>query len=107
MTFCQQTNFVKKTKFMLIGSQYKLSHINKNFSVEVDNTPIDRVAEHKYLRFNINESLKWHSHIKSITKKTYASLKVFKHISPFIPFDTSINMHNALVMPYFNFRSTV
>ena len=41
---------VKNTKFMLIGSQYNFSHINKNSS-------IDRVVEHKYLGVNIDESL--------------------------------------------------
>ena len=44
---------VKKTKFMLIRSHYKLSHINNNFSVNVNNTPIDRVVERKYLRVHI------------------------------------------------------
>ena len=38
---------------MLIGSHYKLSHITNNFSVNVNNSPIDRVVEHKYLRVHI------------------------------------------------------
>ena len=32
---------VKKTKFMVFGSHYKLSYIDNNFSVKVENTPID------------------------------------------------------------------
>lgn len=71
---------VKKTKFTLIGSQYKLSCINMNFSVKVNNTPIDRVVEHKHLEVNIDESLIWHSHLKFIMKKTSVSLKVLKRI---------------------------
>ena len=32
---------VKKTKFMVFGSHYELSYIDNNFSVKVNNTPID------------------------------------------------------------------
>ena len=34
---------VKKTKYMLIGSQFKLSQINSDFTVKVNNTPLERV----------------------------------------------------------------
>ena len=34
---------VKKTKNMLIGSQFKLSHINSVFTVKVNNTPLERI----------------------------------------------------------------
>ena len=43
---------VTKTKYMLIGSQYRLSHINRNFSVKVNNTSIDRLVEYKYVGAN-------------------------------------------------------
>ena len=97
----------KKTKFMLIGSHYKLSHMKKKFSVKVNDASIDRVVEHKYLGVHTDERLKWHSHVKVITKKISAGLTVLKRISPFTPFETRLNMYNALVMPYFNYRSTV
>ena len=48
---------------------------------------------------------------KTYSKKISARLKVLKRISPFIPFihsfDTRMNTYNALVMPYFNYCSTV
>ena len=34
---------VKKTKYMLIGSQFKLSQINSDVTVKVNNTPLERV----------------------------------------------------------------
>ena len=37
---------VKKTKFILIGSQFKLSQINSDFTVKVNNTPLERVINH-------------------------------------------------------------
>ena len=83
MAFCQQTNFECQKKLnsrCMIGSQYKLSCINMNFSVKVNNTPIERVVEHTHLGDNLDESLICHSHMKFIMKKTSAGLKVLKHI---------------------------
>jgi len=52
---------VTKTKYMLIGNQYRLSHINRNVSVKVNklkiNTSIDRVVEHKYVGSNTDNNL--------------------------------------------------
>ena len=59
---------VKKTKYMLIGSQFKLSQINSDFTVKVNNTPLKRVIKQKFLGVQIDESLNLHS--KTISKKT-------------------------------------
>ena len=36
-----------------------------------------------------------------------AGLAILKRVSHFIPFDTRVNMYNALVMPYINYCSAV
>ena len=59
---------VKKTKYMLIGSQFKLSQISRDFTVKVNNTPLERVIKQKFLGVQIDESLNLHS--KTISKKT-------------------------------------
>ena len=97
----------KKTKFRLTGSHYKLSHLKKNFSVKINDASIDRDVKHKYLGVHTDERLKWHSHVKVITKKITAGLTVLKLISPFILFETRMNTYSAIVMPYFNYCSTV
>lgn len=60
---------VKKTKYMLIGSQFKLSQINSDFIIKVNNTPLERVIEHKTLGVQIDESLSWRPHIHTIFKE--------------------------------------
>ena len=35
---------VKKTKYILIGSKFKLSQIHNDFTVKGHNTPLDRVT---------------------------------------------------------------
>ena len=57
---------VKKTKYMLIGSQFKLSQINSDFTVKVNNTPLERVVKHKSLGVQIDESLNWRPHIHTV-----------------------------------------
>ena len=98
---------VEKTKYMLIGSQLKLSQINSDFTVKVNNTPLERVIKHKSLGVQIDESLNRRPHINTISKKISAGLAILKRVSQFIPFDTRVNVYNALVMPYLNYCSAV
>lgn len=60
---------VKKTKNMLIGSQFKLSQINSDLTVKINNTPLERVIKHKTLGVQIDESLNWRPHNHTISKK--------------------------------------
>ena len=88
-----------------LGSQYKLSQINSDFTVKVNNKPLERVIKHKSLGVQIDESLNWRPHINSISKKISAGIAILKRASHFIPFDTRVNMYKALEMPYFNYCS--
>ena len=92
---------------MLIGSPFKLSQVNSDFTVKVNNTPLERVIKHKSLGVQIDESLNWRLHINTISKKISAGLAILKRVSHFIPFDTKVNMYNTLVIPYFNYCSAV
>ena len=96
---------IKKTKYMLIGSQFKLSQINSDFTVKVDNTPLERVIKHKSLGVQIDESLNWCPHIHTISK--IAGIAILRCVSHVIPLDARVNMYNALVMPYFNYCGAV
>ena len=98
---------VKKTKYALIGSQFKLSQINSDFTVKVNNTPLGRIIKHKSLGVQIDESLNWHPHIHTISKKISAGIAILRRVSHFIPLDTRVNMYNALVMLYFNYCGAV
>ena len=93
------TLIVKKTRYMLIGSKFKLSQIHTR--------PLDRETKHKTLGVHIDESLNWRPHINVISKKMSAGLAILKRVTTTMPFDTRMNMYDALVMPYFNYCSTV
>ena len=72
---------VKKTKYVLIGSQFKLFQINSDFTVKVNNTPLKRVIKHKSLGVQIDESLNWRPYINSISKKMFAGIAILKRKS--------------------------
>ena len=76
---------VKKTRYMLVGSQLKLSQINDKFT----------------------DSLSWRPHIDAMSKKISAALAVLRRVSPIVPLKTRQNMYNALVISYFNYYSPV
>ena len=91
MAVSKQINFN-----MLIGSQFKLSQINIDFRVKVNNTFLERVIKHKSLGVQIDECLNWHPHINTISKKIFASIAILKCVSHFIRFDTRVNMYNNI-----------
>ena len=76
-------------------------------NVKVNNTPLERVIKHKSLGVQIDESLNWRPHIHTIAKKISAGIAILRRVSHFIPFDTRVNMYNALVVHYFNYCSAV
>ena len=69
--------------------------------------PLERVIKHKSLGVQIDESLNWRPHIHTISEKISAGIAILRRVSHFIPFDTRVNMYNALVMPYFNYCGAV
>ena len=92
---------------MLIGSQFKLSQINSDFTVKVNNTPLQRVIKRKTLGVQIDESLNWSPHIHTISKKISAGIAILRRVSHFVPLDIRVSMYNALIMPYFNYCGAV
>ena len=79
---------VNETKYMLIGSQFKLSQRNSDLTVKVNNTPLERVIKHKSLGVQIDESSNWRPHIHTISKKIIAGIAILRRVGHFIPFDT-------------------
>ena len=99
---------IKKTKFMLIDTPYRLSRVHDDFiTAQVNKKWFERVSQHKTLGVHIDESLTWRPHINDAAKKISAGLAVLRRISATMPFDTRINLYNALVTPYFNYCSPI
>jgi len=94
---------VKKTKYAIIGSRYKLNNLNHDFIVSVDNREIERVTSYKYLGVEIDETLSWRNHTDSLCKKVSAGIGAIKRVRHLVPSQTLHQMYDALVEPYLEY----
>ena len=77
---------VKKIKYMIIGSHYRLRHL----SVRVDSQQLMRATIYRYLGIGVDESLGWHCQVDIICKKVSAGLGALKRIRPLVPSQTLV-----------------
>ena len=94
---------VKKTKYSIIATSYKIAHSDHQPDVRINGHSVDRVRTHRYLGVEIDDTLTWHSQIDKIVKKVSAGLAILKRARALVPRDTLINRYNALVVPYFDY----
>ena len=98
---------VKKTKYMIIGSHYRLRHLNGDLNVTVNSQQLTRVTNYRYLGIEVDEALGWQSHVDTICKKVSAGIGALKRIRSLVPRQTLLKMYDALVAPYFDYCSEV
>ena len=98
---------VKKTKYMIIGSHYRLRHLNGDLNVTVNSQQLTRVTNYRYLGIEVDEALGWQSHVDTICKKVSAGIGALKRIRSLVPRQTLLKMYEALVAPYFDYCSEV
>ena len=65
---------VKKTKYSIIATQYKVAHLDHQPDVRINEHSVDRVRTHRYLGVEIDDTLTWHSQIDQIVKKVSAAV---------------------------------
>ena len=90
---------VKKTKYMISGSHYRLRHINGDLNVTVNSQRLTRVTNYRYLGIEVDEALLWQSHVDTICKKVSAGIAALKCIRFLVPRQTLLKMYDALVAP--------
>ena len=58
---------VKKTKYMIIGSHYRLRHLNGDLNVTVDSQQLTRVTNYRYLGIEVDKALGWQSQVDTLS----------------------------------------
>ena len=71
---------VKKTRHMIIGSHYRLRHLNGDLNVTVNSQQLTRVTYYRYLGVEVDDVLGWQSHVDTICKKVSAGIGTLKRI---------------------------
>lgn len=76
---------VKKTKYMFIGSHYRLRHLNGDLNVTVKYQQLTRVTIYRYLGIEVDKALRWQSQVDTICKKVSAGIGAIRRIRSLVP----------------------
>ena len=98
---------VVKTKYMIVASKHKIKQLDHNFQIKVNQQLLKRERTYKYLGVEIDESLTWGHQIEKILKIVSGAIGALRRVRHLLPQETLISMYNSLVLPYFDYCSTV
>ena len=96
-----------KTEFLLIGSRQRLSTLERNPIIEINQFRIKQVSTSKSLSVHIDGNLSWECHINEISKKIASDRSAIKRIGYFLPFEILLKVYNSLVQPRFDYCNVV
>ena len=77
---------------MIIGSHYRLRHLNGDLNVTVNSQQLTRVTNYRYLGIEVDEALGWQSHVDIICKKVSAGIGALKRIRSLVAHQTLLRM---------------
>ena len=98
---------VAKTELMIIGSRQRLSVQNEDVEIRIDDQIIKKVEHTKSLGVTIDAQLTWCKHIDVICEIVSSAIGALKRVQPFILKETAIQIYNALIVPHFNYCSSI
>ena len=94
------------SKFIIFHPRRK--QINPlTLNILMNNTPIARVQEHKFLGIVIDENLSWKPHITSICDKVAKVIGIFSKSRRCLPLIILKTLHNSLFLPYINYCNLI
>ena len=99
---------IGKTSTMLICSRQKRCHLPvKDINIKLQDQDIVQTDTCNYLGVNLDCNLTFDNHMNRVCGKICQSLGVLKRASMFVPYDTKLILYNTLVLPHFDYCSTV
>ena len=98
---------MEKTEFMIIGSRHSLASIENSPELTLGGNNIKRVFQKKSLGMILDEQLKWNKHNDMQCKIISSNFALLKRAKLFVNRDGLIKIYNALVLPHFNYCSTI
>jgi len=91
---------------MIFGTRHMLENF-KNVYVHYNDDVVDRVNEYNYLGVTFDPLMSWSDHINQMSSSISKRCGIIRRIKHYIPRDTLIMLANALVMPNFDYCSSV
>ena len=96
-----------KTELMIIGSRQRLNAQCEKIDISIDDKTIKRVDHTKSLGLTIDAQLSRSKHVDEICKKASSAIGALKRVRSFISTDVAVQIHNALILPHFDYCSPV
>ena len=97
----------EKTKYMIIGSRQRLKNLDHVPKLSINGQQIERVYKKEVLGIVIDDRLSWNRQNEEQCNKISKNINLLRKVKDFVGLDTLKIMYNALVMPHFNYCSTV
>ena len=97
---------IQKSKFMIVGNKSRLQNFT-DMELLVEQEPLEKVTEFKYLGIFINQHLTWHDHVEMLQSKVSQRLGVLKRIKNLLPLYARKLYVTTLIVPLFDHASIV
>jgi hypothetical protein len=99
---------VGKTASMLICSRQKRAHLqDQTISLSLNDEAVSQVEGLKYLGVYIDCNLNFDQHIDEVCRKLRRALGILRRAAPYVDQRTRITLYNTLLLPHFDYCSTV
>ena len=96
-----------KSKFIILHPRRKQINPSELNGILINNIPIVRVQEHKYLGIIIHENLSWKPHITSICYKVAKVIGILSKSRRYLPSVSLKTLYNSLFLPYTNYCNLI
>lgn len=109
-TWCTQNDMVlneTKTKSMVIGTKQRVSKLNSNLLLSINNKNIENSECEKLLGVFIDQNLDFDKHIDYVCKNVSTKIALLSKIKKFLPLQTRKLYYNAYILPVIDYCLTV
>ena len=101
---------VAKTNSMLVSTKQKhniLNSRNDDLHLKIRDNDLEIIQKTKYLGVQIDNSLNWKEHIKTVSTKVLRAIGFLKHAKTFLGQETLKTLYTGIVEPHFRYCCSV
>ena len=97
----------KKTNYIIFSGPKMRVTEDPNKTIIINNTPIIRVQQTKFLGMILDEHLTWRPHINLVKNKASKMIGIIRRLRYVLPSHTLRSLYNAFILPYFNYGTII
>jgi hypothetical protein len=98
---------VKKTNYIIFSSSRRKVQDDPSKIISINNIPIKRVPQVKFLGIIMDEHLTWHAHINLVKNKIAKSTGVIRRLKATLPPNTLRTLYNTFILPHLNYGAII